>query len=185
MPAIRVLFVCTGNQCRSPVAAALMARRLSSMAVDGEATSAGLLRGGVAPPPEVVAAAREAGLDLSGHRSRRLAEADVAQADLVVGMAREHVREAVMLDPAAFPKTFSLREVVRRAGLVGSRRPADELGEWLAELHRGRRASDLLGASPDDDVLDPMGGPATGYRAMVAEVDGLVSRLATAGWAAT
>jgi len=178
----RILFVCTGNQCRSPVAAALAARRLSSIGVDGDAVSAGLLDGGSRPPPEVVTAAREAGLDLAGHRSRRLTETDVSQADLVVGMAREHVREAVMLDPTAFSKTFSLREVVRRAGLVGARRSGDPLEEWLADLHRGRRATDLLGASADDDVADPMGGPIAGYRSMVADVDGLVGRLVVAAW---
>ncbi len=181
MPA-RILFVCTGNQCRSPVAAALMARRLSSMGVDGDVSSAGLLDGGSAPPAEVVAAASEAGVDLAGHRSRRLVEADVGEADLVVGMAREHVREAVMLDPAAFSKTFSLREVVRRSGLVGARREGTALGEWLAELHRGRRAADLLGASREDDVEDPMGGPASGYRSMVADVDRLIGTLAGAAW---
>lgn len=182
MAPTRILFVCTGNQCRSPVAATLMGRRLAQLGADVVVDSAGLIRGGAPSPPELVTACRQVGVDLSAHRSRRIDAADVSTADLVVGMAREHVREAVILDPDAFPRTFSLREVVRRAGLAGGRTDGAGLREWLAVLHDGRKASDLLGASLEDDVADPVGGPAAGYRMMVDEVDGLVGRLMAAGW---
>lgn len=178
----RVLFVCTGNRCRSPVAAALFARRLVRLGLPGVADSAGLMDGGALSPREVVAAAQEAGLDLSGHHSRRITSEDIQAADLVIGMAREHVREAVLLEPPAFPKTFSLRELVRRASVTGRRPPEVGLGEWLQELHVGRRHADLLGASSDDDVRDPMGGPPAGYRSMVSELDELVASLTTLGW---
>jgi len=84
-----VLFVCTGNLCRSPLAAVhfLQAARERGAAV--EAASAGLYASpGAQPPWEVVQLAREDDLDLSRHRARPVTREAFAAADLVIVMER-------------------------------------------------------------------------------------------------
>lgn len=80
----RLLAVCHGNICRSPVAAALLRRELAPLAI--EVASAGLIGPNRPAPREAVAAAARRGVDLSEHRSRLLT-ADLARAaDLIVVM---------------------------------------------------------------------------------------------------
>lgn len=131
-------------------------------------------------PVEVAEVADRLGVDLTAHRSRQLDPDEVATAALVVGLAREHVREVSLAVTGAFPRTFTLRELVRRAGAVGGRRGDEPLGEWVERLGDGRRPSDLLGSSPDDDVADPYGGPPRAYAEMAATLDALIRPLAPA-----
>lgn len=101
-PLFRVLFVCTGNTCRSPLAAAALEDELGPDAARVEVTSAGTAawEGQAASAPSLDVAARE-GLDLSRHRSRRATPGIVREADLVLVMEREHVRavQALGADP--------------------------------------------------------------------------------------
>jgi protein-tyrosine phosphatase len=96
-----ILFVCTGNTCRSPLAEALCKKQLADRLGCTVAElpergfivlSAGLaaLAGGEATP-EAVEAAREFGADLSAHRSRPLSADLVRQADWVVAMTASHL----------------------------------------------------------------------------------------------
>jgi protein-tyrosine-phosphatase len=160
------------------MAAALLAARLEERVVKAAVASAGLLFDGHAATPEAVASMAARGIDTSGHRSQRVTAALVRHADLVVAMAREHVREAVSLAPEAWPRVFTLKELVRRGERVGFRRPEQSVPDWLAAVHHGRRPDDLLGTSPDDDVADPIGRPQAVYDRTAAELDGLVTRLA-------
>jgi protein-tyrosine-phosphatase len=114
------------------------------------------------------------GLDLDDHVSRTLDPAMVEAADLVVCMARRHLREVVVAVPSAMPKTFTLRELVRRGEAVG---PASSLGEWLALVGAGRRSGDLLGDDVNDDVADPIGGPDDDYERTAVQLEDLVARL--------
>jgi protein-tyrosine phosphatase len=145
---------------------------------DAEVTSAGTMYRGGAPASEgSVRAMAARGLVLDAHVSRPLEPAMLA-ADLILGMARHHVRDTVVAEPSAFPRTFTLKELVRRGESVGPRRPDQPLGEWLAEVHAGRTSSALLGDSPDDDVADPIGRPDAEYERTAVELEGLVERLA-------
>ncbi|MGH9164345.1 MAG: hypothetical protein ACRDZW_02380 [Acidimicrobiales bacterium] len=174
--------VCTGNICRSPMAEALLADRLGRAGVEARVHSVGLLSAGQRVPVHAVAALAPRGLDLGDHRSRRLSADHVAGADLVLGMTREHVREVVLLAPAAWARTFTLKELVRRAEAVGPRRPGQDLGGWLDAAHAGRTRRDLLGESTQDDVADPYGlGPAD-YEGTARELEGLVARLVGLAW---
>jgi protein-tyrosine-phosphatase len=168
--------------------AAELFRRLSVVGGDDapEAVvveSAGLLPGGYASPPEVVTVMAELGIDVSRHRSTQVSAALVAASDVVVGMARRHAREVVLLDATAIDRTFTLKELVRRGDLVGGRQPDEELAVWLARLSHGRRRTDLVGRSDDDDVSDPLGGPLSAYRTTARELGTLVDRAAALLWA--
>jgi protein-tyrosine phosphatase len=84
---VSVLFVCTGNTCRSPFAEAV-ARREGH----GDVASAGLSAyTGDQPPEAAIVVARELGYDLSSHRARRLTDEMLERADVVVGMTAAHV----------------------------------------------------------------------------------------------
>lgn len=178
--------MCTANMCRSPTASALFCRLAPVGGDDAVETvlvaSAGLMEGGYASPPEIVTTMAELGIDVSGHCSAQISPELVAASDVVLAMARRHAREVVLLDPAAWGRTFTLKEFVRRGDRVGSRGPDEELRSWLARLHDGRKRTDLVGSSPDDDVSDPLGGPLDAYRKMARELGDLVDHAAALLW---
>jgi protein-tyrosine phosphatase len=177
MPPANILFVCTGNIFRSPMAEAFLGARVLELGLDISVESAGTLDGDRVISPHVLEVIGTDGTDMAGHRSRRLDVEAVRRADLLLGMAREHVREAVLLDPSAWPRSFTFKEFVRRAETVGALRKGQALSDWLATVGAGRRREDLLGWSPDDDVADPIGGGPVEFRATGDELRDLVSRL--------
>lgn len=164
------------------MAAALLTRRLTAMRTPSAVRSAGLFLAEQPPPPEVTSALAAFGLDISWHRSHQVNDADLAWADLVLGMSREHVRHAVVTAPDAWPRAFTLKELVRRGEEAGPRMPGQPLEAWLASVHDGRERAALLGDSLLDDVADPMGGPPQAYTDTVALLDQLVRRLAGLCW---
>jgi protein-tyrosine-phosphatase len=86
-----VLFVCTGNICRSPLAAALLERALKDRGLEVRVTSAGTGAWDGAPASEgAYLVGLERGLDLSSHRARLLTRELVDAADLILTMARHH-----------------------------------------------------------------------------------------------
>ncbi len=177
-----ILVVCTANQCRSPLTAAVLRARLFSRAVDVTVESAGLGESGYAATPPTIEAAARAGFDLSDHLSSRLDADQLARADLVLGMERRHVREAVALDPHAWPHAFTLRELVRRGDAIGSRPRGEDLAAWLGRAHAGRRPADMLGTSREDDVADPTGDPLADYDSTARVLDELVTRVVALAW---
>ncbi|MGH7992315.1 MAG: ribose 5-phosphate isomerase B, partial [Limisphaerales bacterium] len=105
-----VLFVCTGNVCRSPMAEGLF-RRATNGRGEFRTLSAGLGAMNDQPPtPHSVQAMRELGADISAHRSRALTAELVREADYIFGMTHSHVDTIVLLYPQAADKTFLLRE---------------------------------------------------------------------------
>ncbi|HXA34599.1 MAG TPA: hypothetical protein VNV87_20280 [Acidimicrobiales bacterium] len=177
-----VLFVCTGNICRSPTAAALLTSRLAGRDEPVTVASAGTLDLDQPSPEEVVAAAAELGADVTAHLSHRFNQDDLTASDLTIGMAREHVREIVLTSPSVWPRTFTLLELVRRGHAVGRRGRRETLSDWLARVHEGRRHADLLGNSDEDDIADPMGGSPSDYRASAKRIAGVVDELVALAW---
>lgn len=114
------LFVCTGNTCRSPIAAALARKllaarvgcRVGELGKRGlEVVSAGLFAGGGARASrEAVEAARRRGGDLSGHRSQKVTRELIRSADMVFCMTELHVAEVCRLAPAAGKRARRLSE---------------------------------------------------------------------------
>lgn len=160
------------------MAAALLSRQLDDAGVTAVVSSAGLLFDGKPATDYGLAVMADRGIDTSAHRSRKLRPELVAGADIVIGMAREHIREAVVLAPDTWGRAFTLKEIVRLGEERGGRAEAEPLEQWLARLHEGRRRSDLLGESEGDDVADPIGGPRRSYQRTAEELDDLTARLA-------
>jgi protein-tyrosine phosphatase len=177
-----ILVLCTANACRSVMAQALLSGRLAARGVLVPVTSAGLAGSGRPPPPEVVSVMAARGVDVTGHRSRVVTADDLAAADLILGLAREHVRHAAVLRPAAWPRAFTIRELARRGQQAGPRAPGEPLAAWLTRAADGRGRSELLGSRPADDVADPLGGPLRGYQATAALLDQLTRDLVGLGW---
>ena len=160
------------------MAAALLSRRLDEAGVKAVVSSAGLLFDGKPATDYGLAVMADRGIDTSAHRSRKLRPELLAGADVVIGMAREHIREAVVLAPDTWGRAFTLKEIVRLGEERGGRTSGEPLEQWLARLHEGRRRPDLLGESGADDVADPIGGPLRGYSRTAEELDDLTARLA-------
>jgi protein-tyrosine phosphatase len=177
-----ILVLCTANLCRSVMAQGLLSARLAARGQPVPVASAGLLGAGEPPPAEVVTVMAARGIDVAGHRSRQVTADDLTAAVLVVGLTREHVRHCVVLAPEAWPRAFTLRELVRAGRTAGPRASGEPLGDWLARAAGNRARRDLLGCSPADDVADPYGGPLAGYQATADLLDGLTRDLAVLGW---
>lgn len=180
---IEVLILCTANVCRSPAAEGLLRDRLSAIGVDAQVRSAGVLEGGVPASSGSVDVLARRGIDLTSHRSRTMSRRELGGADLIIGMAREHVREAAALMPEVWPRTFTLKELVRRGEQVGIRRPDEEVVDWLGRAGSGRSPSELLGHSVADDVADPYGQSLPNYERMISELDHYIDRLVALLWA--
>jgi protein-tyrosine phosphatase len=180
---VGIVVLCTANVCRSPMAAALLARRLAALGVTAPVRSAGMISSGDPPHPEVISVMTSYGIEISSHRSRLVCAADLIPASLVLAMARDHLRHAATTEPGTWPRAFTLKELIRRGEQIGPRPPGEPFSRWLSRAHAGRERTSLLGDSPDDDVADPAGGPLRAYADTAALLDRLVTRLTELGWA--
>lgn len=164
---VRILFVCTANQCRSPLAAAIARRDGSGLPL--EIASAGIIAGGHGTPPTGVRVARELGLDLDDHVSVQLTERMLNDADVVLTMTREQARTIVAARPELWPRVFTLKQFSR--WLDGHARPSDRgARSWLQAAGIDRKRTELVGSSRDDDVFDPLHSPARVWRTVAKEL---------------
>lgn len=164
---LSVLFVCTGNICRSPIAEALVESRSREFGLPLSARSAGSwAQSGNPATSDAILAADELGLEIQDHEARPVRDHMVREADLILGLAREHRDEVLSLDSQAASKTFTLKEL---AVLLEALPPAlmhadpDAARARIAEAHR-LRGSSAGPAVRDPDVPDPIGSALFAYR---------------------
>jgi protein-tyrosine phosphatase len=170
-----VLFVCTGNICRSAAAELLWSARSSALPQPlPPAYSAGTRAVSGRPVhPWTAAALDRRGVPTAGFAASRLSGDDVTRADLVLTMTTRH-REAVLaLDPRSLRRTFTLREAGRLASalphdLLAGAHPDDRLAR-LADALADVRAIHRPGAR-DSDITDPIEGPARVHATAVDDV---------------
>lgn len=169
---LRLLMVCTGNVCRSPLAELVLAYRLEGLGV--HVSSAGTRpRPGMRMTTETASIAVENGVAphrVMMHSARQLSVSDLQQVDLVLAMARDHRREVVELRPGAIRQTFTVRELSRLMSGMSDKqllatqvsgdeatKPSSRLGQMLVAV-AGQRGTSLPPSEPDvDDVVDPYG----------------------------
>jgi protein arginine phosphatase len=137
-----ILFVCSGNTCRSPMSEAIARKLLSERAGGGpealekrgiEVLSAGsMAMAGAKATPQAAEAVKALGADLSRHRSRPLTIELINQADVIFAMTEEHSRAVTRMVPSAGAKVQRL--------------------------------------DPKQDIEDPIGGDAALYNGLAAEL---------------
>jgi len=112
----RLLFVCTGNLCRSPMAVGFTKELLKAQGRDDEVASAGTWTVEDHPPaPLAVEVMAERGVDISSHRSHRLTVQDIEDADLVVVMTQGHKESLALEFPLAKEKIYLLAELTGKS----------------------------------------------------------------------
>jgi len=138
---MKVLFVCTGNICRSPMAAEYFRQRAAlsglSHVVVASSGTAGL--DGACASPEAIAVMSEIGVDLSRHRSGKLSASDLRTSDFVLAMTRNQLEYIAR----RFPEGIDERRLLRAFEKSTSPDPGAE------------------------DLADPMGQPIKFYRQLL------------------
>jgi protein-tyrosine phosphatase len=175
-----LLFVCTGNICRSPMAerlaATALAQRLGAQAHRVTVTSAGTWGHEGSPmEPFAFETLTRLGFEATASaafRARELTEEMVEGADLVLVASREHRAAVVTLVPRAASRTFTLREFQRLAGGVdGASLPHDVVDRGQALVAAAAAMRGRVPVGPDgDDLSDPYGAPARAFEACAAVI---------------
>lgn len=140
-----VLFVCTGNTCRSPMAEGIAKRLLAEMkrvpidqleAAGVRVRSAGTMSSGASPASaEAVEAMKHLGIDISGHTSSTLIEGLIQDADAIYTMTDSHRHGVLMLSPSAAPKTQTLIDSQDIIDPIGA--PLDVYRQTAEMIHKG------------------------------------------------
>jgi protein-tyrosine-phosphatase len=173
--AVKVLIVCTGNLCRSPMASAVLQRVLSEQGCAGiEVASAGTWAdSGHHATSEACAVVADRGMDLAPHRSRPLDRDELRTADVVIAMTSVHLREIESLDSESARKTLLLKEL---AELSFDEPPSGDARRRLERVLAAKRPEWRRAL----DLDDPMGLPRASYERCLEEIEKAVEALATA-----
>ena len=144
-----ILFVCTGNTCRSPLAEGILKNLLKSKGIEHiEVSSAGTAGLDNFPASEnAVLAAKVWDVDISGHRSRPMNSRVIESADLILAMSPEHVNYILKLSPKAKNRTYLIK------GFPTPFSPSQE------------------------GIRDPIGGPLDLYNQTYLELDEILRRI--------
>ncbi len=159
------------------MAMGLLAHHLERRGMTARVHSAGTIGWGGPATAHAVEILAARGIDLSDHESRRLSPAFVAEADLVLGMTRDHVTGSLNHDPSARDRTFVMGEVVRLGRKVGPRRPEQSVRDWCAEVATLRLPNRPPGIG-GDEIADPVGEGLTVYQRTADQLDRLCEELA-------
>ncbi|MFE2544765.1 arsenate reductase/protein-tyrosine-phosphatase family protein [Actinacidiphila glaucinigra] len=185
----RILHVCTGNVCRSPMAERLTRHELTMRLGDGAAgiivESAGTW-GHEGAPMEAHAATvlAEYSADPVGFLGRELLDDHVIDADLVLTATRDHRAQVISMGHAAGLRTFTLKEFTRLVKAIDpATLPEGSVTERARSLVRAAAALRgwLLAPTADaDEVYDPYGAPLTFFRSIGEEIHDALDPVLTA-----
>lgn len=164
-PPFRVLFVCTGNICRSPiaerVARAFLDTALGKDAESVRLTSAGTYAvSGEGVHPDSARVLVSLGGDPRGFVARQLTDDLAVQADLTLALTRSHRRAALKRAPRGLSRTFTVVEAAELAALVPEDvdLPGTTFADRCRSLVREMAAARVLRSSDvHDDIADPIG----------------------------
>lgn len=150
----RVLFVCTGNICRSPYLELRLRAGLARLGRQDILTASAGLQALVGHPVSRPLAKRllTVNIDASRHRARQLVQAHVEQADLILTATRNQRRMVSQLLPEAADRVFTAAQFVRLLEVTAPRSTLSVRDQvMLANGARGSAGS----STAEDDILDP------------------------------
>lgn len=112
---MNILFICTGNTCRSPMAEGFLNKLLNEENIDAKAASAGIFaQEGDSATVEAIQAAKNFGVDISSHKASIITEDMLKYSDLILTMTESHKQ---LLYPIVGDKIYTLNEF---AGFEGN-----------------------------------------------------------------
>ncbi|WP_409343717.1 low molecular weight protein arginine phosphatase [Paenibacillus sp. MBLB4367] len=183
----RILFVCTGNTCRSPLAEGLLRILAGVKGLPVEVKSAGVAAmDGCSVSAHSASILRDKGFTGS-ITSQTLTGQLVGWADLILTMTVNHKRSVIQQYPDSADKTFTLKEYAEDDARVLE--AVREHGELSAELHMKQalgqpispqewgRLRDMADRLPNYDIADPYGGSKAMYEHCAAEIESSLYKL--------
>jgi protein-tyrosine phosphatase len=170
---MNVLFVCTGNVCRSPMAEGFLRSEAERHGLDLRVRSTGTHAWpGRAATIDARKQMTAFNAPIDDHKTLELDDALVDWADLIIAMAREHERDTVRAHPQTGWKTFTLKGLLHVLDGLPS---YDGAKSWVEAADAARVAA---GPPDDTDVDDPFGERQAAYTRVATEIQGLVETLA-------
>lgn len=178
---MNILFVCTGNTCRSPMAEAMLRKLAKEASFDMEVRSAGVAAmKGASISKHAVTALQDHNIDVAGAASTPLTIREVEWADLILTMTGGHKQHILQLYPQVVERTYTLKEYVDMdeqalADLMAlEEKIADlqmrmALGEEITITDREEIFA-LQQRIPNLDISDPYGGSLEEYRRCAKEI---------------
>ncbi|MFD7524896.1 low molecular weight protein arginine phosphatase [Paenibacillus chitinolyticus] len=183
----QILFVCTGNTCRSPLAEGILRHMAQQDNLEVHIRSAGVFASDGSPiSRQSSSVLREKGCEAS-ISSSLLRSADVDWADLILTMTQDHKRAVIQRFPQAADKTHTLKEFVEDDPAVVS--AAEEWERLIAEVQVKHALSEEITVEertrlihlekklPNYDISDPFGGSLELYRHTAEEIEEALVKL--------
>lgn len=181
---VRILAVCTGNICRSPLATQLLRQQLNHEYFEVESAGVKALVNAPMDAKSRRIAQRLGVTDAGAHVARQLTKRMLVESDLVLALDRDRRRQIAQVHPASSRNTFTLREFARLARSVtdlhlafaqfGNERP---LRGALAEVNARRGTLPLPADPTEHDVIDPYRQPMWAYEQSTAEITDAVDAI--------